>query len=72
MNPQPHGVRSNSGGVPETVKTGRLTTRLLRGPALRFQPDARLVSLVRDGYESAFEEIKICQFRAFQMPAYHS
>jgi RNA polymerase sigma factor (sigma-70 family) len=43
--------------VPETVKTGRLTTRLLRGPALRFQPDGRLVSLVRDGYESAFEEI---------------
>jgi RNA polymerase sigma factor (sigma-70 family) len=43
--------------VPETVKTGRLTTRLLSGPALRFQPDGRLVSLVRDGYESAFEEI---------------
>ena len=40
-----------------TVKSGRLTTRLLRGPALRFQPDGRLVSLVRDGYESAFEEI---------------
>jgi RNA polymerase sigma factor (sigma-70 family) len=39
------------------VKTGRLTTRFLGGPALRFQPDGRLVSLVRDGYESAFEEI---------------
>jgi RNA polymerase sigma factor (sigma-70 family) len=39
------------------VKSGRLTTRLLGGPALRVQPDGRLVSLVRDGYESAFEEI---------------
>jgi RNA polymerase sigma factor (sigma-70 family) len=39
------------------VKTGRLTTRFLGGRALRFQPDGRLVSLVRDGYESAFEEI---------------
>jgi RNA polymerase sigma factor (sigma-70 family) len=39
------------------VKNGRLTTRFLGGPALRFQPDARLVSLVRHGYESAFEEI---------------
>ncbi|HSD23346.1 MAG TPA: sigma-70 family RNA polymerase sigma factor [Solirubrobacterales bacterium] len=39
------------------MKTGRLTNRLLGGPALRFQPDGRLVSLVRDGYESAFEEI---------------
>jgi RNA polymerase sigma factor (sigma-70 family) len=50
--------------LPETVKTGRLTTRLLRGPALRFQPDGRLVSLVRDGYESAFEEI----FRRYGAP----
>jgi RNA polymerase sigma factor (sigma-70 family) len=39
------------------VKTGRLTTRLLGGAALRVQPDRRLVSLVRDGYEAAFEEI---------------
>jgi RNA polymerase sigma factor (sigma-70 family) len=39
------------------VKTGRLTTRFLGGRALRFQPDGRLVSLVRDGYEAAFEEI---------------
>jgi RNA polymerase sigma factor (sigma-70 family) len=39
------------------VKTGRLTTRFLGGRALRFQPDGRLVSLVRDGYETAFEEI---------------
>jgi RNA polymerase sigma factor (sigma-70 family) len=39
------------------VKTGRLTTRFLGGRTLRFQPDGRLVSLVRDGYESAFEEI---------------
>ncbi len=31
--------------------------RLVIGPALRTQPDRRLVRLVRDGYESAFEEI---------------
>jgi RNA polymerase sigma factor (sigma-70 family) len=46
------------------VKTGRLTTRLLGGRALRLQPDGRLVSLVRDGYESAFEEI----FRRYGAP----
>jgi RNA polymerase sigma factor (sigma-70 family) len=41
-----------------SAQTARgLRTRLLAGPALRFQPDGRLVSLVRDGYESAFEEI---------------
>ena len=34
-----------------------MTSRLLAGRALRFQPDGRLVSLVRDGYDSAFEEI---------------
>jgi RNA polymerase sigma factor (sigma-70 family) len=39
------------------AKSARLARRLLAGPALRFQPDGRLVSLVRDGYESAFEEI---------------
>jgi RNA polymerase sigma factor (sigma-70 family) len=39
------------------VRSSRLTTRFLGGPALRLQPDGRLVSLVRDGYESAFEEI---------------
>ena len=34
-------------------------TRLpdLLGPALRTQPDRRLVTLVREGYETAFEEI---------------
>ena len=32
-------------------------SRLLLGPALRTQPDRRLVTLVREGYESAFEEI---------------
>jgi RNA polymerase sigma factor (sigma-70 family) len=31
--------------------------RLVLGPALRTQPDRRLVALVRDGYETAFEEI---------------
>lgn len=32
-------------------------TRHLVGPALRAQPDGRLVTLVRDGYDAAFEEI---------------
>jgi len=32
-------------------------SRLILGPALRTQPDRRLVTLVRDGYETAFEEI---------------
>jgi RNA polymerase sigma factor (sigma-70 family) len=32
-------------------------SRLLLGPALRAQPDRRLVGLVREGYEAAFEEI---------------
>jgi RNA polymerase sigma factor (sigma-70 family) len=50
--------------VQAKVTTGRLTTRFLGGPALRFQPDGRLVSLVRDGYESAFEEI----FRRYGAP----
>ncbi|HZE04893.1 MAG TPA: RNA polymerase sigma factor, partial [Solirubrobacteraceae bacterium] len=31
--------------------------RLVLGPALRAQPDRRLVALVRGGYETAFEEI---------------
>lgn len=31
--------------------------RLFLGPALRTQPDRRLVTLVRDGYEAAFDEI---------------
>jgi len=34
-----------------------LTSRLIVGPALRTQPDRRLVSLVRSGYEAAFDEI---------------
>ncbi len=32
-------------------------SRLIIRPALRTQPDPRLVSLVREGYETAFEEI---------------
>jgi RNA polymerase sigma factor (sigma-70 family) len=32
-------------------------TRIFLGPALRAQPDGRLVGLVREGYDSAFEEI---------------
>jgi len=34
-----------------------LASRLIVGPALRTQPDRRLVSLVRSGYEVAFDEI---------------
>jgi RNA polymerase sigma factor (sigma-70 family) len=32
-------------------------SRIFLGPALRAQPDRRLVRLVREGYEAAFEEI---------------
>jgi RNA polymerase sigma factor (sigma-70 family) len=32
-------------------------SRIFLGPALRAQPDGRLVGLVREGYDSAFEEI---------------
>jgi RNA polymerase sigma factor (sigma-70 family) len=31
--------------------------RIFMGPALRAQPDRRLVDMVRDGYDAAFEEI---------------
>ncbi len=34
-----------------------LASRIFLGPALRAQPDRRLVKLVREGYETAFEEI---------------
>jgi len=34
-----------------------IAARLVLGPALRAQPDRRLVALVREGYESAFGEI---------------
>ncbi len=34
-----------------------LASRLFLGPTLRTQPDRRLVTLVRDGYEAAFDEI---------------
>ncbi len=34
-----------------------LASRIFLGPALRTQPDRRLVKLVREGYEAAFEEI---------------
>lgn len=34
-----------------------LATRLVAEPALRTQSDRRLVRLVREGYETAFEEI---------------
>jgi RNA polymerase sigma factor (sigma-70 family) len=34
-----------------------VSSRLFLGPALRTQPDRRLVSLVRSGYETAFQEI---------------
>src|SRR3954470_21965933 len=35
----------------------QFAVRIFMGPALRAQPDRRLVDLVRDGYEAAFEEI---------------
>ena len=38
-------------------RAGGLSTRLVLGPALRAQSDRRLVRLVREGYEGAFEEI---------------
>ncbi len=34
-----------------------LASRMFAGPAMRAQPDRRLVTLVRDGYETAFDEI---------------
>ena len=34
-----------------------LASRIFLGPALRTQPDRRLVALVHDGHENAFEEI---------------
>src|SRR4051794_37067191 len=34
-----------------------LASHFFLGPALRTQPDRRLVTLVRDGYDTAFEEI---------------
>lgn len=35
----------------------QIAPRIFLGPALRAQPDRRLVALVREGYEVAFEEI---------------
>jgi len=35
----------------------QFAARVFMGPALRAQPDRRLVDLVRDGYDAAFEEI---------------
>src|SRR5919107_123446 len=35
----------------------QFAARIFMGPALRAQPDRRLVDLVREGYEGAFEEI---------------
>jgi len=35
----------------------QFAARVLLGPALRAQPDRRLVDLVRNGYDAAFEEI---------------
>ena len=46
------------------MKTSRIASHFLGGRALRLQPDGRLVSLVRAGYESAFEEI----FRRYGLP----
>ncbi|HEX5983664.1 MAG TPA: RNA polymerase sigma factor, partial [Solirubrobacterales bacterium] len=35
----------------------QFAARIFLGPALRAQPDRRLVDLARDGYDAAFEEI---------------
>jgi RNA polymerase sigma factor (sigma-70 family) len=43
--------------VTPTPNSSRLAARLLGRPVLRLQPDGRLVSLVREGFEGAFEEI---------------
>jgi len=42
---------------PVTSAAEPLASRLFLGPALRAQSDSRLVKLVREGYEGAFEEI---------------
>jgi RNA polymerase sigma factor (sigma-70 family) len=42
---------------PPVASAEQLASRLFLGPALRTQSDRRLVTLVRDGYEAAFEEI---------------
>jgi RNA polymerase sigma factor (sigma-70 family) len=43
--------------MPPPPPTEPFASRVFLGPALRAQPDRRLVRLVRDGYETAFEEI---------------
>lgn len=43
--------------MPPPPSAEGIASRLLLGPALRAQPDQRLVRLVREGYEAAFEEI---------------
>jgi RNA polymerase sigma factor (sigma-70 family) len=43
--------------MPPPATAEGLASRLFLGPALRTQPDRRLVTLVRAGYEAAFEEI---------------
>jgi RNA polymerase sigma factor (sigma-70 family) len=42
-------------------------SRIFLGPALRAQPDGRLIGLVREGYDSAFEEI----VRRYRRPLEH-
>jgi RNA polymerase sigma factor (sigma-70 family) len=42
---------------PPVASAEQLASRLFLGPALRTQSDRRLVTLVREGYEAAFEEI---------------
>ncbi|MGV1048971.1 MAG: RNA polymerase sigma factor, partial [Solirubrobacterales bacterium] len=48
---------------PPTLSPEPFASRLILAPALRVQPDRRLVSLVREGYELAFEEI-VRRYRA--------
>src|SRR5687767_14053493 len=47
----------NSAMPPPPPPASGFASRIFLGPALRAQPDRRLVALVRDGYENAFEEI---------------
>ncbi|HEX3734709.1 MAG TPA: sigma-70 family RNA polymerase sigma factor [Solirubrobacterales bacterium] len=47
----------NRPAMPPPPAAEQLASRLFLGPALRTQSDRRLVTLVREGYEAAFEEI---------------
>ena len=50
-------MRATSKNQMPPPPASNVASRLFLGPALRAQPDRRLVTLVRDGYEVAFDEI---------------